>query len=229
VLLVVQCHAQAGNPLDLLVDVAGDINMSGRLLHSGVPIVAVPSGTFNIALGEGAMVNNAGSINNTAFGGLALNSNTTGDNNTAIGLGALRSDTAGFNNAAVGLNALDNNTTGNANTAFGDSALFNNTTGLNNIAIGPLAANHVSGANSSNIHIGTPKAPLARAAPSASEAIRAWGIRQRRHQVLDSMLLNEVQREQKHITALDEENRALKECIPRLEAAMAGVADAGSQ
>jgi hypothetical protein len=47
---------------------------------------------------------------------------------------------------------------GNANTAFGDSALFNNTTGLNNIAIGPLAANHVSGSNSNNIHIGTERA-----------------------------------------------------------------------
>jgi hypothetical protein len=137
------------------LDVAGDINLSGKLFHSGVPILSVPSGSLNIALGEGAMANNAGGVNNTAIGGLALNSNTTGDNNQAIGVGALRVNTAGFNNTAVGLNALANNTMGNANTAFGDSALFNNTTGLNNIAIGPLAANHVSGSNSNNIHIGT--------------------------------------------------------------------------
>ena len=85
------------------LEVAGDINTSGKLLHSGVPILSVPSGSSNIGLGEGAMANNAGGVNNKAIGGLALNSNTTGDSNQAIGVGALRFNTAGFNNTAVGL------------------------------------------------------------------------------------------------------------------------------
>lgn len=41
-----------------------------------------------------------------------------------------------------------------------------------------------------------------------------------KYQVLDSMLLNEVQRQQKQITTLKEQNEALQDRLSRLEAAL---------
>jgi hypothetical protein len=118
------------------LDVAGDINMSGKLLYNGTAILSVPSGGNNIALGAGVLVNNGGT-NNTAAGFQALQLNTTGSLNTAIGI-----------------NALIFNNTGSNNTAVGQQALRSNGSGSNNIAIGALAAGNVGG-GSNNIHIGS--------------------------------------------------------------------------
>jgi len=137
------------------LDVAGDINLSGRLLNNGTPILSVPSGFNNIALGSGALASNAGGSSNTATGDSALNANTTGFNNTATGIVALQFNTTGVQNTATGGDALLQNSTGFNNTANGFEALFSNTTGSNNIAIGFNAARNVSGGNSNNIHIGT--------------------------------------------------------------------------
>jgi hypothetical protein len=50
-----------------------------------------------------------------------------------------------------------------------------------------------------------------------------------KYQVLDSMLLNEVQRQEKEIGDLKQQNRDFQERLARLEAAMASVASAGVQ
>jgi Chaperone of endosialidase len=50
-----------------------------------------------------------------------------------------------------------------------------------------------------------------------------------KYQVLDSMLLNEMQRQQKEIMALEEQNEALQERLSRLEAATVRMTSGGSQ
>jgi len=109
----------------------------------------------NTAIGAGTLASNTTGSANTAIGTSALQDNTTGGNNTASGLEALQDNTTGYENTADGVTALQNNTTGYFNTASGFRALLGNTTGFNNIAIGYEAAYNVSGANSSNIHIGS--------------------------------------------------------------------------
>ena len=142
-----------------LLDVAGDINLTGDLLFSGTALGinslsdgrvagnstflglnagAADDGTDNgnVGIGEGALQSNTTGINNTANGRQALLSNTAGNNNTAYGRYALRSNTTGSFNTAYGLNALYSKTTGNSNTANGFQALYSNTTGNSNTANG---------------------------------------------------------------------------------------------
>jgi hypothetical protein len=171
------------------LDVAGDINMSGRLLYNGSAILSVTSGGTNVGIGAAALAHNTVGNQNTAIGFDALEFNTSGMDNIAIGLQTLFTNTTGYGNTATGnaaltfnqagnyntatgldalyynstgaLNtatghdALLANTIGTSNTATGDSALLHNTTGNNNIGIGFQAAFVVSGGNSNNIHIGT--------------------------------------------------------------------------
>ena len=98
---------------------------------------AAPSdGSFNTAIGTGALTNNTTGQGNTASGVSALNNNSTGNSNTATGFGALGNNSTGSNNTAEGTGALQQNTTGGGNTASGEAALANNTTGNGNTASG---------------------------------------------------------------------------------------------
>jgi len=106
------------------------------------------TGSFNTAVGAGALDLNTGN-NNTAVGAAALLLNT-GTQNTAVGVNALGLNTAGQFNAAVGAFALSNNTMGTDNTAIGTSALKNNTTGGQNIAIGEQALQTNTAGNHNN-------------------------------------------------------------------------------
>ena len=135
------------------LDVAGDINLSGKLQYDGGTVLRIASGT-SIALGFSALQNNTGEYN-TASGTGALYFNTSGAFNTAIGANALESS-RGSDNTATGAFTLALNMTGNNNTAVGQAALANNTSGSNNIAIGVDAANNVcSNYSNNNIHIGS--------------------------------------------------------------------------
>lgn len=104
-------------------------------------------GSYNTAIGAGALdLNNADS--NTAVGAGALLLNTTGTENVAIGTDALVFNDSGSFNNGVGALALFNNGDGIANNAFGDSALNANIHGGGNTAIGDLAlANNDSTGN----------------------------------------------------------------------------------
>jgi hypothetical protein len=87
------------------LDVAGDINMSGRLLYNGTSILAIPTDLNNTAVGLQALSANKGYYN-TATGGQALANNEYGGNNTATGGQALHANTSGSNNTATGFQAL---------------------------------------------------------------------------------------------------------------------------
>lgn len=113
------------------------------------------TGTSNTASGFAALASNTTGYQNTASGAYALVSNTTGTQNTASGLGALNRNTTGTHNTASGYGALYLNTTGVSNTAYGVNALMNSTTGISNIAIGYAAGFNWTGADSSNIAIGS--------------------------------------------------------------------------
>jgi hypothetical protein len=96
---------------------------------------AVMDGSFNTAVGAGALdLNN--SNENTAVGTGALLLNTTGDSNTAVGAFALINNSTSAGNTAIGDRALQNNTNGYGNTATGVHALLSNTTGVQNTANG---------------------------------------------------------------------------------------------
>jgi hypothetical protein len=94
------------------------------------------SGSFNTAIGYGALQYQTSGDGNTAMGVWALQSDTSGVGNTTIGVQSLSRNLSGNKNTATGRYALNNNTTGNNNTAIGEESLFGNTTGSDNIAIG---------------------------------------------------------------------------------------------
>jgi hypothetical protein len=126
-------------------------------------LFSVTTGSFNTAVGAGALdLNTADS--NTATGAAALLFNTTGTENTANGTAALELNDTGsqntatgafalfsnnsFDNTAIGSSALENNTIGSDNTAAGYIALSDNTTGSFNAAIGEFAlGSNTSGSN----------------------------------------------------------------------------------
>jgi hypothetical protein len=86
-------------------------------------------------------LNTTGSYN-TAIGNGALRNNTTANNNTAVGYQALYSNTTGANNVAVGKGAAYGNAyTAYANVCIGDSAGQSLTTGSSNVFIGSYNSN----------------------------------------------------------------------------------------
>ena len=98
--------------------------------------LAASTGTYNTAIGNGALKENTTGSNNIAMGSDALRANRTGNDNIALGNGALLSNSFGNSNLGLGTNALRRNTIGNNNIAMGASALLNNSTGSDNIAMG---------------------------------------------------------------------------------------------
>jgi hypothetical protein len=110
------------------LDVSGAINTS-TTFNIGVPVLSVPAGGENLAVGL-----------------YSMSANTTGGFNLAAGFDALLSNTTGSNNAAVGAQALQHNTTGNYNTALGAGAMLTNVSGGYNVAVGntALSANTAS-------------------------------------------------------------------------------------
>jgi len=96
-----------------------------------------PTGTNNVALGDGALVDLTSGGNNTSVGAdSVLGDTTTGSQNVGIGTGSIRFNTTGSNNSAVGWRSLFSNLTASSNSAFGSSALYANTTGDNGAAFG---------------------------------------------------------------------------------------------
>jgi len=150
---------------------------------SGVNALANNStGGGNTASGVSALENNTTGSTNTASGASALQNNTIGSYNTASGNFALALNTTGGNNTASGVGTMQNNTTGSGNTAIGAGALQGNTTGINNVAVGSGAAQNVNGANSNNIHIGSPggssdNGAIRIGSPGAQTSFFAAGIR----------------------------------------------------
>ena len=146
-------------------------SLTSGVANTGVgwySLFAVNTGSYNTALGAGALDLNTAD-NNTAVGVAALLLNTTGTNNTAIGTGALVFNNTGEGNTATGAFALYSNTDGQfntadgeytlyfntigeRNTAIGDSALYQNTEGSRNTAVGnPALLNNATGSNNTAV------------------------------------------------------------------------------
>ncbi len=107
----------------------------------GAGALALNTADSNTAVGAGALLLNTAGIGNTATGAVALLENTSGGNNTANGDNALNSNTAGNGNTAIGVSALPNNTVGNLNTALGAGAGGSILTASNVICIGAAGQN----------------------------------------------------------------------------------------
>jgi hypothetical protein len=128
---------QGDDGFNLLTTGEGNTGLGWRVLFS------VGAGSFNTAVGAGALVLNTAS-NNTATGAAALLLDTIGTSNTANGTAALEFNDKANNNTANGAFALLNNDVslsglGNANTAVGSGALQNNVDGDSNTAVGAFA------------------------------------------------------------------------------------------
>ena len=128
------CNALAG-----LGTGAGNTGLGWKALLSD------SSGSFNTAVGAGALIFSNGD-SNTALGAAALLLDSTGSNNTAVGTGTLVNNLAD-GNTATGAFALSDNTTGGTletindlpvgpNTAVGSGALQSNLDGSANTAVG---------------------------------------------------------------------------------------------
>jgi hypothetical protein len=129
-------------------EISGTIKLDGNY----------PTGTENVALGNGALSNLTSGVRNTAIGEIAgqniteageatlvgrqAGANlTTGNSNTFIGGRAGLTATTGTENTAVGQASLYSMTTGSSNTALGRGALLSNTSASNNTAVGRNSLN----------------------------------------------------------------------------------------
>jgi len=124
--------AEGCNALNVLTTGEANTGLGWRALFS------VGAGSFNTAVGAGALVLNTGE-DNTALGAAAGLLNTTGLGNVAVGAGALVYNDSGDFNTAIGSAALNLNTTANDNTAVGSGALAVNAIGTGNTGIGRQA------------------------------------------------------------------------------------------
>ena len=111
--------AEGCNALNFLTTGAGNSGLGWYALFSD------STGSFNTAVGAGALTLNNGD-SNTAVGAAALLLNTAGTTNTAVGTDTLVFNNSGSSNTATGYFALYNNTSGSFNTASGSGALHSN-------------------------------------------------------------------------------------------------------
>src|ERR1051326_4691021 len=112
---------------------------------------SLTSGVGNTGIGWYSLFGNSSGSYNTALGAGALDLNN-GDNNTATGVAALLLNTTGTKNTANGSFALYNNSAGSGNIAIGYYAGSAVTAGSNNVLIGNIG---VAG-ESDTIRIGDP-------------------------------------------------------------------------
>lgn len=109
---------------------------------TGLPAFAIDEGrnpelgSFNSALGHGALSTNRTGFLNSAIGSNALGMNADGSNNVAAGANALAWNKSGRANVAVGSAAMHRNVSGTHNSAVGLQALYHLEDGHQNAAFG---------------------------------------------------------------------------------------------
>lgn len=111
-----------------------------------------PTGTQQVALGNGALDSNTGGSYNTAIGSSALTGSTSGSFNVAVGQNAADANN-GDRNVAVGSNALGASGSNSDNVAIGLRAMFSNGSGSENVAIGTKTMDQGNG-GTQNVAIG---------------------------------------------------------------------------
>ena len=123
------------------------LGSNAGLLNTGRGNIAIGSGALQnnasssalVAVGDSALFNNVGSLQNTAVGTRTLYSNTSGISNSAFGFKSMESNTIGNDNSSFGTASLRYNLQGVENTAMGSAALALNTNGNRNSAMGAYA------------------------------------------------------------------------------------------
>jgi hypothetical protein len=98
-------------------------------------LVSLTSASDNVALGHNALANTTSGGGNFAAGSAALSHNTTGTGNVAF-LGDLQSNSSGINNLAMGSSSLVSNVSGSYNVAMGAQVMNAESTGSGNVAVG---------------------------------------------------------------------------------------------
>jgi trimeric autotransporter adhesin len=122
--------------------IAGTSNPYGNTAVGFNAMVAITTGTQNVAMGHYAMTQTSTGTTNVAIGGGAMDQNTIGNDNTAVGFWAIRGaigNSVGYANTGIGREALYNASTGFSNTALGKRAGFTVTTGSRNTLLGDSA------------------------------------------------------------------------------------------
>ena len=104
------------------------------------------SGTYNVAVGQGAMNGNTSGSSNVSIGSQALQANTTASNSTAVGYQAGYTNTTGAYNTFFGFQSgYTSNYNGTANNnCFGTQSGFSLTTGIQNTFSGPGSGYYVT-------------------------------------------------------------------------------------
>ena len=134
--------------------------------NSGVAGNLTLTGTYNIGIGDSALIGLTTGGFNVAIGMQALTAQTTSSNNVAIGYQAGFAVTTGIQLTLVGTSAGDAITTGSYSDAFGHNALAVMTTGQFNVAIGRSSLAVVT-TGQSNVGLG----PVANSATTSSRNI----------------------------------------------------------
>ena len=118
----------------------------------------VATGSYNVGVGQTALVDLTSGTGLVAVGVQALNKNTTGSQNTALGMNALYSNVGSWNSTAVGYNSLFV-ATGEQNTSVGSLSLNICTSGSYNTAIGYGAGSTGTTTGSNNTYVGYGSVP----------------------------------------------------------------------
>jgi hypothetical protein len=103
------------------------------------------TGSFNTAVGTGALLENTSGQRNIAIGTLALRDNSTASNNVAIGHHAMLNNTAASQSTAIGSYAMRHGSGSTRNTAIGFEAMFEGSSSNENTAIGGGAMKNGTG------------------------------------------------------------------------------------
>ena len=113
------------------------------------------TGTWNLAIGQGALMSATDCERNLAIGYNAMYNTTGGSMNLAIGRNSLKNNTNGYYNLAIGEGTLEYNTSGQFNLAIGNDALNGNIGNHGSLAIGYNAMYYADDRSSGRITYNT--------------------------------------------------------------------------
>jgi hypothetical protein len=236
------------------LDVAGNINFTGNVRYSETPVLQVPGGlaSANIALGLGALSNDTTGTNNIALGNLAANVVSNGNSNNIhvgnqglagdsgvirIGTGQSEFFVAGvrgvptLNNNAIPVMIDSNGQLGTVSSSrrFKEDIQDMDDASRDLMRLRPVTFRYKQpfGDGSKPIQYGLIAEEVAEVYPDLVAHSADGQIETVKYQVLDSMLLNEVQRQEAKISRLEQKvdeqrqkRESLLERLAKLEAAL---------
>jgi len=232
-----------------MLDVAGNINFTGNVRYSETPVLQLPGGlaSANIALGLGALSNDTTGTNNIALGNLAANVVSNGNsNNIHVGnqglagdVNTIRIGTPGtqsffFVAGVRGMTTVNNNAvpvlidsngqlgTASSSRRFKDDIEDMGDASRDLMRLRPVTFRYKQpfADGSTPIQYGLIAEEVAEVYPDLVAHSADGQIETVKYQLLDSMLLNEVQRQEANISRLeqrvDEQHQERERLLQRL-------------